>query len=120
MSKASSSILSGWGGDESATFNGRGALAELFLHGRWRKLAHEMSSLRRERGWSLSRIFYGEILSYLVPGEAKSLAKHLTGRGQICSHFMFAPCLAKPKHGSQKLVTEVSAWPPTGAKTDGV
>src|SRR5579872_311444 len=38
-------ILSGWGGDEAATFNGRGAIAELFLRGHWRALAREISAL---------------------------------------------------------------------------
>ena len=60
-------VLSGWGGDEGATFNGRGAFAELFLHGRWRTLAREISALKRERGWSVPRIIYGEIISYLRP-----------------------------------------------------
>ena len=50
-------VLSGWGGDEGATFNGRGTLAELFLRGRWRTLAREISALKRERGWPASRIF---------------------------------------------------------------
>ena len=44
-------MLSGWGGDEGATFNGRGTLAELFLRGRWRTLCGEISALKRERGW---------------------------------------------------------------------
>ena len=106
-------ILSGWGGDESATYNGRGALAELFLHGRWRKLAHEMSSLRRERGWSLSRVFYSEVLSYFVPGEAKSLAKRLSGKGQnmqslivrSLSHELNA-LLAKTRDGGLSMVPD--------------
>ena len=31
-------LLSGWGGDEGASFNGRGHHAHLLLHGRWAKL----------------------------------------------------------------------------------
>ncbi len=58
-------ILSGWGGDEGATFNARGALAELFLRGRWGVLAREISALGREWGLSRIRIFRGEVLSYL-------------------------------------------------------
>src|SRR5205085_6678995 len=60
-------VLSGWGGDEAATFNGRGAFAELFLRGRWQTLAREVSALKRERGWSVPNVLLGEILSYLVP-----------------------------------------------------
>ena len=32
-------LLSGWGGDEGASFNGRGTIEQLLLHGRWRRLA---------------------------------------------------------------------------------
>ena len=58
-------ILSGWGGDEGATFNARGALAELFLRGRWGIVAREISSLGRDWRVSRWRIFRGEVLSYL-------------------------------------------------------
>ena len=34
-------LLSGWGGDEGASFNGRGHLQHLLLSGRWRRLAAE-------------------------------------------------------------------------------
>lgn len=60
-------VLSGWGGDEGPTFNGRGALAEAFLHGRWRYVAGEFAALHRTRGWSASHVFRGEMLSYLIP-----------------------------------------------------
>jgi asparagine synthase (glutamine-hydrolysing) len=73
-------ILSGWGGDEAATFNGRGTLTELFRRGRWRTLAFEISALRRERGWSLPRVLYGEILAYLVPDTLIGLAKSIAGK----------------------------------------
>jgi asparagine synthase (glutamine-hydrolysing) len=72
-------ILSGWGGDEGATFNGRGALAELFRRGRWLMLAREVAALKRERGWRLSRILYGEIAAYLLPRSPVALAKRLLG-----------------------------------------
>ncbi len=34
-------LLSGWGGDEFASFNGRGFYAEMFLRGRWDSLWRE-------------------------------------------------------------------------------
>ena len=34
-------ILSGWGGDEGVSFNGRGCLPQLLLAGRWRQLLDE-------------------------------------------------------------------------------
>jgi asparagine synthase (glutamine-hydrolysing) len=77
-------ILSGWGGDEAATFNGQGTLAELFLRGRWRTLTREISALSRERGWPKSRIFRGQVLSNILhamlPAPALDFAKRVLGR----------------------------------------
>ena len=73
-------MLSGWGGDEGATFNGRGTFAELFLRGRWQTLAHEVWALKRERGWSVPRILNGEIVSYLRPEEVINFVKRMIGR----------------------------------------
>lgn len=73
-------ILSGWGGDEGATFNGRGAFAELFVRGRWRTLAREISALKRERRWSVPGILYREVASYLVPKFIVGLAGRIAGK----------------------------------------
>jgi len=73
-------ILSGWGGDEAVTFNGRGVLAEHFLRGRWRLLAREAAALGRERRWSLPHIFSREVLSYLVPDGVAAILKRMAGR----------------------------------------
>jgi asparagine synthase (glutamine-hydrolysing) len=73
-------VLSGWGGDEGATFNGRGTFAELFLHGCWRTLLREASALKRERGWSLPRILNNEIVSYLRPEGMIDFVKRMMGR----------------------------------------
>jgi asparagine synthase (glutamine-hydrolysing) len=73
-------ILSGWGGDEASTFNGRGALAELFLRGRWRTLAREIAALERERHWSRWHIFRSEVLSYLCPPSVLLFVRHIAGR----------------------------------------
>jgi asparagine synthase (glutamine-hydrolysing) len=73
-------VLSGWGGDEGATFNGRGTFAELFLRGRWRTLAREVGALKRERGFPASRIFRGEVLSYLLPDPVMALWRRIAGR----------------------------------------
>lgn len=63
--RGASLILSGWGGDEAATFNGRGALADALLRGRWRYLLHEVRALGRVRGFSAASVLRGEIGSYL-------------------------------------------------------
>jgi asparagine synthase (glutamine-hydrolysing) len=73
-------VLSGWGGDEGATFNGRGAFAELFLRGRWRTLAREVLALKRERGWSVPRILNNEIVCYLRPEGVTNFVKRIIGR----------------------------------------
>jgi asparagine synthase (glutamine-hydrolysing) len=73
-------VLSGWGGDEGATFNGRGTFAELFLRSRWRTLAREVAALKRERGLLASRIFRSEVLSYLLPEPVMALARRIAGR----------------------------------------
>lgn len=74
-------ILSGWGGDEAATFAGRGAIAEMFTSGRWRWLMREILALERERGWSISQIIRGEIITQLMPAAALNLIKRILGRG---------------------------------------
>jgi asparagine synthase (glutamine-hydrolysing) len=73
-------VLSGWGGDEGATFNGRGAFAELLLRGRWRTLAREVLALKRERGWSVPRILNNEIVSYLRPEGVINFVKRVIGK----------------------------------------
>jgi len=73
-------ILSGWGGDEASTFNGRGALAELFLRGRWRTLSREIAALERERHWSRWHIFRSEVFSYLFPPSFISFVRQIAGR----------------------------------------
>jgi asparagine synthase (glutamine-hydrolysing) len=73
-------VLSGWGGDEGATFNGRGAFAELFLRGRWRALVREISALGRERDWPTPRILYNEIVSYIMPDPILRLVKRIAGK----------------------------------------
>jgi asparagine synthase (glutamine-hydrolysing) len=73
-------MFSGWGGDEGATFNGRGALAEGILHGRWRYVASEIAALRKVRGWSLGEACAGEIGSYLSPEWLLRRARRVRGR----------------------------------------
>lgn len=59
-------MLSGWGGDEGATFHGRGTLAELFLRGRWRHLSHEISAISSKQGRPKWRVLRSELLPYIV------------------------------------------------------
>lgn len=91
-------ILAGWGGDEAATFNGRGAFAELFLRGRWRALMREVLALRRERGWPAPLIIYNEVVLYLIPQAAINFVKWITGRDAgrpISSHQLLSAAARK-------------------------
>jgi asparagine synthase (glutamine-hydrolysing) len=73
-------ILSGWGGDEGATFNGRGTLAELLRRGRWRTLTREISALKREREWSTAQIFRGEVISFFVPNMLMNIVRRIRNK----------------------------------------
>ena len=49
-------VLSGWGGDEFAAFNGRGYFSSLFLRGRWVLLARELrmrAALHKTHMWGI-------------------------------------------------------------------
>ena len=72
-------ILSGWGGDEAVTFNGRGALAELVKRGQWAALRREVAALQAERGWPLHNIVGSEIARYLLPAGATALLDRVRG-----------------------------------------
>lgn len=87
-----SMILSGWGGDEGATFNGRGVLPELFLRGRWPTLWREIAALSRERQWPWFGLFRGEVLGSLwraaLPRSVVNFAERRMGReNQLRDHF---------------------------------
>jgi asparagine synthase (glutamine-hydrolysing) len=73
-------VLSGWGGDQGATFAGAGALAELLLRGRWRTLAREIGAFRRERGMSVWAILRSEVFSILLNAELPRRVLNLVRR----------------------------------------
>lgn len=73
-------LLSGWGGDEGASFNGRGALAEALLTGRCWRFAREIRALSVARGWSMRDALRGQVLDYLLPDAIQAFARSLLGR----------------------------------------
>ena len=74
-------LLSGMGGDEGVSFNGRGFCAQLLLGGRWLRLAAEC----RARGWGLRQVL-GETASSL-PRRWLRLLRRLHRRdGQYFPH----------------------------------
>ena len=56
-------LLSGWGGDEGVSFNGRGLCAHLLLGGRWLRLAAEC----RARGWGVRPVLAETARGLLPP-----------------------------------------------------
>jgi asparagine synthase (glutamine-hydrolysing) len=60
-------MLSGWGGDEFATFNGRGYMASLFLSGRWISLLRELNLRRVIRRSPLHVTTLRRVVAPLLP-----------------------------------------------------
>ena len=63
-------LLTGWGGDEGVSFNGRGLYAHLLLSGRWPRLAAEC----RARGLGLRHVI-GETVRSLIPPMPRRLRR---------------------------------------------
>jgi asparagine synthase (glutamine-hydrolysing) len=59
--------LSGWGGDEAISFNGRGYFAELFLKGHWRTLYRELKLRGEIHGLGLKGQLIGKVIVPLLP-----------------------------------------------------
>lgn len=79
-SRGAGMLLSGWGGDEGATYNGAGALAEALLGGRWLYVAQELAALKRTRKFSTAQLIRGELLHYLLPDTLQNSLRDLLGK----------------------------------------
>lgn len=75
-------LFTGWGGDQGASFNGRGALAEALLTGRWVTLAREIRARSLALGCSMSYTVRGDVLNYLLPEAVQTFVQRLRGRKQ--------------------------------------
>ncbi len=75
-------ILSGWGGDQGATFNGIGALVELFRRGRWRTAARGITALAREQKIGRARLLYRHVICWLLPEFLVRTVGRVRGRSQ--------------------------------------
>lgn len=78
-------LLSGWGGDEGATFNGRGALAEALLRGHWRYLVSEIRAICRNRRMRLPAVLLREVMGYLVSNSIRRRLSAALGRTTLVS-----------------------------------
>lgn len=75
-------VLSGYGGDEGATFNARGGLAEALWRGHWRYLGSEIAALQRTRDWRAVQIWRSEVLQSLAPPWLMATYRRLRDRPQ--------------------------------------
>jgi asparagine synthase (glutamine-hydrolysing) len=109
-------ILSGWGGDEAATFNGRGALAELAKRGRWRTLRREISALAKERRWSAQEVFFRDVFNPLLgqylPAWLKQARRRALGRRPRHTDLVRGALTAEASHALRDV-------PPNPIWTDG-
>ena len=69
-------VLSGWGGDEGASFDGRGHLESMLLRGHWRRLAGAC----RERGIGPWRLLLNHVLPLIAPGMMLELRRLKRGK----------------------------------------
>ena len=83
-------LLSGWGGDEGASFNGRGHLERLLLSGRWGKLAAECRA-----GGAGSRHVLGCILNLAFPGLMLDLRRLRRGKPRHARSGILAPAFRR-------------------------
>ena len=77
-------LLSGWGGDELASFNGRGRLTALMLAGRWPTLVREAAAVARRGGASGPAVARGvavQIIRHAVEPMVPYGVDVATGRG---------------------------------------
>lgn len=60
-------LLSGWGGDETVAFSGRGHLADLYRRGQWRQLARHVRGQVVHHGGSVPGLLKESVLTPLLP-----------------------------------------------------
>ena len=69
-------LLTGWGGDEVASFNGRGTLESMLLRGRWWRLA----AACRARGTGPRRLLLDHVLPLIAPALMLELRRLRRGK----------------------------------------
>ncbi len=68
-------MLSGWGGDEFAAFNGRGYFADLFRRLRWITMTRELYLRARLQEWNFWAGFRSSVILPLVPDKILSILR---------------------------------------------
>lgn len=72
-------ILSGWGGDEVATYTGTGVLTELLFRGNWRAFRREVKLYAEKRNESFGEVLFKTVGSRLAPNR---VVKYFKSRSQ--------------------------------------
>ncbi len=88
--RGASVVLSGWGGDEGITFNGRGAFAASFRQGQWVYLLKQLRGMRRERGFRLRHMLLGDVAGPLLSAKTTNRLRGLAGRHRTAGPSMAA------------------------------
>ena len=84
-------LLSGWGGDEGVSFDGRGRNAHLLLSGRWGRLL----ASGRERGAHPLRFLAGVVLPLVHPRLPGDLRRLLRGQELLHRRWLIDPAFAR-------------------------
>lgn len=90
-------IFSGFGGDEAASYNGRGALAEDLVRFRWRRMLGELRALQARSGDGLFRLLARHAGPALLPDGLRRRLQSLFGR-RTASDLDWISSFMKPEH----------------------
>ena len=89
-SEGVTTLLSGWGGDEGASFHGRGRNAQLLLSGRWRQLlAH------RDPDYAVFKFLANTLLNLALPKHAHLLRARLRGKDLPRDRWLINPAFKR-------------------------
>lgn len=102
-------VLSGWGGDEGASFNGRGMLAHALTHGNWLYMWRELRARRQVRSQGLRGILLGEILGPALPPVIRRGINRIVGRDgrsiRVTPDVIVAGPLSRERGGQEQVGT---------------
>jgi asparagine synthase (glutamine-hydrolysing) len=73
-------ILSGWGGDQIVSFQGRGAQVELLRAGRLIRLWRYLRAEARDTGTGIARLFLSTVVMQGLPQKPREAIRRLAGR----------------------------------------
>jgi len=117
-------MLSGWGGDQGATFDGLDAEAELFRSGAWALLARELGLRRQRSGQGIVRLLAGRVAAPMLPEGLRRALRRLRGEPEPArrladlvapaarAHIRGEPPRRRPGTLAHRLGTLETGWVP--------